>query len=103
MLDSIPGFGLVAMLLVAPSKPNIGFLLLRIEGHGLLETLDSLGDVSTKHLRGHQLLPAEAGPHPRILVIDGHGLGIFLFDFSAELYPPPLPLPQPTLPSLTLR
>ena len=46
MLDRIMGFGLVAMLLIGPSKPNIGFLLLRIEGHGFLKTLDGFVNVS---------------------------------------------------------
>src|SRR6266700_6804333 len=85
MLDRIIDFGLVAMLLIDPSKPNIGLVLLRIERHGLLETLDGFGDVSAEHLRSYQVLPAEAGPHARIFAIECNGLGSFFFYFRAEL------------------
>src|SRR5258708_35655075 len=102
MLDSILGFALVTMFLVSLREATIGFVLPLIEGHGLLKSLDGFGYVSTEHLRGHQALTPEAGPDAWILVVERHGLGIFLFDFGAELRTGKHGVPQRNLSSVKI-
>src|SRR6266403_6273526 len=103
MLDSILGFGLVAMFPVSLCQPDVGFLLWRIKRFGFLETVDGFGDVSAEHFRSHQALPAEAGPHARILVVERHRLGIFLFHFWTKLRSQEHRAPQRDLSAVKIR
>src|SRR5215472_10457325 len=83
LLDSVASLRLVALLLKRHCQPNPGLILPGVECQRFLETFYCSVHVASEHFRREEILPAEAGPHTWVFIIQSQRTLVFFGDHWA--------------------